>query len=418
MNAHVLGPSAHRPRNLWQWLRTSSGSRLVATAFVMLLILQSVLIREGLIHLQSIAADFEFVVKDIGERERYTQQMQMAAQNRIVLLLRMLAQPDPLEREDDARSFEAEGLAFGRARDALRATQLDPTGREDLETVLSRAVELSQQQRLVVQQLLMGEDEPARAGMEKHRVFALQRELVAALQRFGESQHALTLQAQERALDAHQQARSVLWGMGAGIFLLGLGLGYGVTRAISRAELVLAREKERADFAAGHDALTGLLNRRGFERELEAWREQSPPSTECTHTLMLIDLDKFKPVNDRAGHAAGDAALKRLADIFRDGTRPQDLVARLGGDEFGVVLKDMDIDAAAEVAERLRQTVQDFTFEWQGQHFQLGTSIGMAEFLAQQNGEEWSATMRLADEACYDAKHAGRNRVCRAMLPH
>ena len=399
----------------WQWLRTASGSRLVAAAFVMLLVLQGLLIREGLTHLQSIATDFEFVVKDIGERERRTQQMQMAAQNRIVLLLRMLAQPDPLEREDDARAFEAEGLAFGRARDALRATQLDPVGRHNLEAVLTGAVELSQQQRQVVQQLLMGQDDTARADMDTHRVFALQRDLVAALQRFGDSQHALTLQAQQRALHAHGQARSVLWGMGAGIFLLGLVLGVAVTRSISRAEVVLARDKARADFAASHDALTGLLNRRGFDDALGQWR-QSPSATAPEHTLMLIDLDKFKPVNDQAGHAAGDAVLKRLADIFRNSTRPQDLVARLGGDEFAIVLHGMPLAAATDVAERVRQTVHDFTFEWQGQHFQLGTSIGIVAFDATAPQQAWSTTMRLADEACYEAKHAGRNRVCSA--PH
>jgi diguanylate cyclase (GGDEF)-like protein len=399
----------------WQWLSTASSSRLVAAAFVMLLVLQGLLIREGLAHLQNIAADFEFVVKDIGEREQRTQQMQMAAQNRIVLLLRMLAQPDPLEREDDARAFEAEGLAFGRARDALRSTQLDAAGRHNLEAVLTGAVDLSQRQRLVVQHLLMGQDDTARADMDTHRVFALQRDLVGALQRFGDSQHTLTLHAQERALHAHSQARSVMLGMGAGIFLLGLVLGATVTRSISRAEGVLTRDKARADFAAKHDALTGLLNRRGFDDALSDWR-QSPLDPASVHTLMLIDLDKFKPVNDQAGHAAGDALLKRLADIFRNSTRPQDLVARLGGDEFAIVLHGMPLTASTEVAERVRQTVHDFTFDWQGQHFQLGTSIGIVAFDATAPQSDWSTTLRLADEACYEAKHKGRNRVCSASV--
>jgi diguanylate cyclase (GGDEF)-like protein len=349
----------------------------------------------------------------VGERERQTQAMQMAAQNRIVLMLRMLAQPDPLDREDDARQFEAEGLAFGRAREALRAARLDAEARDTFERVLAQAVELSKHQREVVQHLLMGADDAARAVMVQQDVFAKQRELVAALQRFGNTQHALTLQAQQRALQAHQQARSVLWGMGAGIFLLGLVLGVAVTRAISRAEWVLVRDKAQADHAARHDPLTGLLNRRGFDDALARWRD-GDVGTDAVHSLVLIDLDKFKPVNDQAGHAAGDALLKRLAGIFLDNTRPKDLVARLGGDEFALVLRGLDAEAATQVAERIRQLVHDFTFEWQGQHFQLGTSMGLVAFSARTTPAEWSDIMRLADDACYQAKHAGRNRVCRA----
>jgi diguanylate cyclase (GGDEF)-like protein len=251
--------------------------------------------------------------------------------------------------------------------------------------------------------------------MVQQDVFGKQRELVMALQRFGETQHALTLEAQQRVLQAQQQAQYLLWGIGTGVFLLGLVLGFAVTRAISRAEKVLAHEKAQADHAARHDPLTGLLNRRGFEDALARWRERDA-LTGGTHTLVLIDLDKFKPVNDQAGHAAGDALLKRLAGIFRDNTRPLDLVARLGGDEFAVVLHGLDAEPATQVAERIRQAVQDFTFEWEGRQFRLGASMGLVAFSARVTPAEWSEVMRHADEACYQAKRAGRNRVCQSSM--
>lgn len=398
-----------------RWLRVASSSRMVGAAFLVLLALQGVMVQQGLARLRDIAAEFRFVVRDVGERERNTQAMQMAAQNRIVLLLRMLAQPDPLEREEDGRAFEAEGLAFGRARDALRQAQLDPMSRARLEDVLASAVELSQHQRKVVEQLLIGEDEAARQILAEQRVFAQQRELVQALQAFGDSQHALSQQAQARVDAAHASARGVLWSIGVGIFVLGIGLGVGVTRAISKAEQVLAQDKARADHAARHDPLTGLLNRRGFEHALAPLRTAAQADAarrQRRHSLLLIDLDRFKPINDQAGHAAGDAVLKRLADLFRAAVRPQDLVARLGGDEFAVVLLDLPAQAAVEVAERIRQTIQDFTFDWHGQRFQLGTSIGLVDFAEGTTDEAWSDVLKRADDACYQAKRSGRNRVC------
>jgi diguanylate cyclase (GGDEF)-like protein len=147
---------------------------------------------------------------------------------------------------------------------------------------------------------------------------------------------------------------------------------------------------------------------------LARWNDpkQTDGTPDKQHVLLLIDLDTFKPVNDVAGHEAGDVVLRRMAKLFQDETRPQDVVARLGGDEFAIVLRDMDEQSALEVAQRVRQTVHDFTFEWRDHHFKLGTSIGLVVFAAYPTADSWSKTMRQADDACYEAKHQGRNQVC------
>jgi diguanylate cyclase (GGDEF)-like protein len=392
----------------------TSSSRLVGGAFLVLLLMQGGLVYQGLSYLNSITADFEFAVRDIGERSRYAQSMQVTAQNRIVLLLRMLAEPDPLNREEDARAFEQEGLAFGRSRDALRASSLDAVSEKMLAQLLVQAVTLSQHQRLVVQQLLMGLDEEAHKNLVDHQVFELQRKLVQELQLFGNQQHQMTVQLQQHALATRESGRLLLLGVGGVLFVLGLTLGVGVTQFISRFENALAQEKQRAENEARHDPLTGLLNRRGFEAALARWNDpkQTDGTPDKQHVLLLIDLDKFKPVNDVAGHEAGDVVLRRMAKLFQDETRPQDVVARLGGDEFAIVLRDMDEQSALEVAQRVRQTVHDFTFEWRDHHFKLGTSIGLVVFAAYPTADSWSKTMRQADDACYEAKHQGRNQVC------
>jgi len=219
------------------------------------------------------------------------------------------------------------------------------------------------------------------------------------------------LAREQQAVRAEQQAvlRTLLW-LGVTIFGFGLAAGFVVARVIRRAEDVLHAEREKAERAAHTDALTGLLNRRGFERAQQQWRRTAQPGE--VHALLLIDLDRFKPINDEAGHDAGDAALRRIAALMRDHVRPQDAVARLGGDEFAILLHRRDAAQAVAVAERLRDAIAGLGFEWGGRRFVLGASIGVAAFDAGHTADDdWSRVIKAADDACYRAKRAGRNQV-------
>ncbi|MEP6605588.1 MAG: EAL domain-containing protein [Nitrosospira sp.] len=161
-------------------------------------------------------------------------------------------------------------------------------------------------------------------------------------------------------------------------------------------------------YQACHDALTGLINRSEFEQRLEhallTGRQEAKQ-----HTLLYLDLDQFKIVNDTCGHMAGDELLKQLTSVLQAKLRRNDTLARLGGDEFGVLLESCPVGPALRVADQLRQTVQEFHFVWKDKVFQLGLSIGLVAF---SDGEETLADiLRMADAACYLAKDKGRNRV-------
>ncbi|MDB5656655.1 MAG: hypothetical protein JWQ94_4268, partial [Tardiphaga sp.] len=164
----------------------------------------------------------------------------------------------------------------------------------------------------------------------------------------------------------------------------------------------------RLAFQASHDALTGLANRREFERRLEEALPLIDPVLR-PHALMFLDLDQFKVVNDTCGHAAGDQLLRQVSGMLETNVREKDLVARLGGDEFAVLLQNCDPDHAAITAERLRQTVEELNFVWNGRAFNVTVSIGLV-CLAEPN-ETLVETLRAADVACYMAKEKGRNRV-------
>ena len=154
------------------------------------------------------------------------------------------------------------------------------------------------------------------------------------------------------------------------------------------------------------DALTGCYNRRSFEmqldREMQVARRQHQPLS-----LMMLDLDRFKQLNDSVGHDAGDAALRRLADCFRQELRGIDSAARFGGDEFALILPQAYSDGALIVAERLRARIEEIDVPGFGN---LSASIGIATFPTQ--GSSRAELLIAADAALYSAKRAGRNRVC------
>lgn len=161
-------------------------------------------------------------------------------------------------------------------------------------------------------------------------------------------------------------------------------------------------------YQASHDPLTGLYNRREFDREVQRALEFVKRDGQ-EHTLCYLDLDQFKVVNDTCGHAAGDQLLHKLTAYLQSKLRKADVLARLGGDEFGLLLMHCPLQRAMEVAENMRETVNAFRFQWQGKTFQIGVSIGVVE-LTPRIGSATEA-LAAADMACYAAKDDGRNRI-------
>lgn len=178
---------------------------------------------------------------------------------------------------------------------------------------------------------------------------------------------------------------------------------------LQRATTQLEAVNEELELLANTDGLTGLTNRRRFMevtgREVErADRYQRPVS------LLLLDLDHFKRVNDTHGHAAGDDVLRGTADALRSVCRDLDVAGRLGGEELAVVLPETDAAGAMTLAERLRRQIGDAEYEApDGAPFQVTASIGVATVGPRARTAE--ALLQRADEALYEAKDQGRNRV-------
>lgn len=154
------------------------------------------------------------------------------------------------------------------------------------------------------------------------------------------------------------------------------------------------------------DPLTGLLNWRGAEARSGKVLEQSPLGGACA--FVFLDLDHFKQINDALGHAAGDAVLKELATLLRDGIRETDLCARLGGDEFLLVLTGPDEAAVKDVMRRILETVEKHIATIGGRQIQLSLSAGLV-FVSP--GASFSEIIDRANVAMYQAKSEGRHRL-------
>ncbi|WP_374336950.1 GGDEF domain-containing protein [Leeia sp.] len=168
------------------------------------------------------------------------------------------------------------------------------------------------------------------------------------------------------------------------------------------------RLEEELRQQATTDALTGLLTRRHFF-EQGALRLQQAQRQGHPLCVLMLDLDHFKRINDRHGHAAGDLALQHAAGLLREGLRMPDLLARLGGEEFVLLLEHTDVEQAQQLAERLRQHLHQHPCPLpDGKALRLTASFGVARI---QQGDSLDSLLSRADKAMYHAKELGRNRV-------
>ena len=159
---------------------------------------------------------------------------------------------------------------------------------------------------------------------------------------------------------------------------------------------------------ATHDSLTGLISRQEFAHRLARVTAEAT-TVVGDHALCYLDLDRFKQVNDLGGHEAGDNLLQSLGRLLAGHLRNRDTIGRLGGDEFGVLLEHCSLAKAEEIANTLQRAIEGHCFEWGGQRFAIGVSVGVVPITASSGRAD--DVMRAADDACYAAKAAGGNRV-------
>ncbi|MEL4886891.1 sensor domain-containing diguanylate cyclase [Pectobacterium betavasculorum] len=169
--------------------------------------------------------------------------------------------------------------------------------------------------------------------------------------------------------------------------------------------------QRRLEQMATTDKLTGLMNRQAFDYLFRKWNTKSATQSKFV-SILLIDIDHFKQINDRYGHSVGDLVLQEISSVLSTNTRDSDQSCRWGGEEFVILLDDCDINAAQQRAEALRHSVETTRIPYREEMIQVTISCGIAE---RQPNETLSTLINRADIALYQAKQQGRNRVVRAQ---
>ena len=166
--------------------------------------------------------------------------------------------------------------------------------------------------------------------------------------------------------------------------------------------------EEKLNYQSSHDELTGLVNRREFERRADELLSSIADGGQ-EHALCYIDLDQFKVVNDTCGHAAGDTLLRQLGALMKKVMRDDDTLGRLGGDEFGVLVKNCSIEDSFKVASSIKSIIGNYQFIYQERSFVVTASMGLVPICDAET--TLSQLLQNADAACYFAKDYGRNRI-------
>lgn len=307
------------PKRLLQQGRRASArliTVLLASAFAVMLAAQVLLVWTSVETTRRAVAAARQAAETAAPAALAAYELQEIAQRRIVLLLHMLAQPDPLEREANARAFEAERPRFDTVMQRLRALPTEPEAQALLQHALRDIERLSALQVPAAAALRAGDDAHARSLLDGGNLFERQRATQESLQRFVQQQQSVLQQALAQSHEVEREIQQRVVVLATLLLVLGVGIGAGVTRLAMRATAALELQREQAEATAMLDPLTGALNRRGLEFELTRWCNAGRGPLR-RHSVLAIDLDYFKAVNDEAGHAAGDELLRRLVALMK-----------------------------------------------------------------------------------------------------
>lgn len=420
-----------RARNVIQ----ANAERLIATGNGLTIVLMVGLVIFALSRLNTIYETVDAIVKNehVGIESLYT--MQSAARERSLLLYAIVHETDPFRREERIQDFTDLANDFGDARRRFLRLNLSERERELLERqrentnvtlpLQLRVVELVRDGRVKdAERLLNAEAVPA-----QNATMATLRALL---------DHELKESVELGAVAQRKRRAAVAWLLSGGGFAVALGLltGLYVRGRLSKLLALLARSKEelevrivkrthalaeanaslQAEIAqrrrleeelrrlAATDPLTGIYNRRRFDELLSAEvhraaRYRTPLS------FIILDIDRFKRINDTLGHASGDLILTRITALVAASIRADDIFARLGGEEFGVLAPNVTLAECGKLAEKLRAAVEQMAV---GEVPRVTCSFGATEY---RMGEAPDEFVKRADEALYRAKANGRNRV-------
>jgi diguanylate cyclase (GGDEF)-like protein len=373
---------------------------LVTIGFTAVLTLMFSLATISLLQLQSTNTSMEKLVEVTNKKTAAAHAMRDAIRLRADSLKTMRLTQDLFERDAEHQRFISHAGKYRIARE-----QLVSLGMDEREALLNNQLEqltrASKPYNDNASSLLMSKTPEEETHVVMEQALKLQRPILERLEELVQLEQQKTQEALSVNRRHYNSTRQLLFA------LTGIALLFSLLVARTVINHVSAKNRQLA-YQASHDSLTGLINRHEFEHRVER-AIQNAKAQATTHTLLYLDLDQFKIVNDSCGHAAGDQLLQQLSQLLLGAVRHRDTLSRLGGDEFGMLFENCPLDKAVEIANCLLKSIEAFNFSWGESSFTLGVSIGMVPI--DRSTSDIASAMSAADSACHIAKESGRNQV-------
>jgi len=372
----------------------------IGIGFVLVLALMVALGAIGLQHVVDANQRLKSIAQNNNVKTELATVMQSALRERALSMHALSIMADPFERDAEIQRFNREGNLYIQARDRLQAMVASEEERRILATILALTREAQPEVQAVVEMSVFMDDQTSifqritGVAMPRQRAIAEQVNALLDLQRQQTNRAVLDAEA------SYVRVRTLMLGLGIVALAVGLLIAWIVSRHVTRQAQQLAQQ-------AMYDPLTGLANRTLLHRQLEHEIELAKRDG-TSFAVMLLDLDRFKEVNDTLGHSVGDELLREAGNRLQQAVRAVDTVGRLGGDEYVVLLHDLAPEDVTAIAKKMLAALER-PFHWKNQGIDLSASMGIAFYPSQ--CADAGSLLRCADIAMYVAKNAGRGFV-------
>lgn len=372
----------------------------ISAGFLIMVLLMVALTFVGLNHIAQVNSRMKHVVENNNVKIALAQAMQNTLQERALSMHAIAVFKDEFLKDEEYMYFNQQGSNYYSARKSLEKITTTP---EEL-TILLNIRELTQQTQPVVQEVieqgLRGQDSTVfnkirKLAIPKQRLISEQVNKLISLQK----KQATT--ALNDAQSSYRNTRNLMLLLGSLATILGLVITFFVLRHVTS-------QARQLEYQAVHDELTGLPNRVLFYDRLKEAIIRGQRQV-ASFSIILIDLDRFKPVNDSLGHNVGDLLLQEVARRLKNNVRKIDTVARIGGDEYIVLFDSLPLDKIIPLVEKLSAEIAK-PFLLTGKDIYVGASMGVASY--PEHGQDCMTLVKRADAAMYESKRKDVPYIC------
>jgi len=372
----------------------------ISVGFLIVVLLMVALTFVGLKHMAQVNYQIKHIVENNNVKIELGQIMQHALQERALSMHSIAVLKDEFLQDDEFMRFNRMGTDYINARKKLENLELT----ENEKTILVEIKKLTRQTQPYVHEVVqLGLDNHDSIIFDKIRKLAIpkQRLIAEQVKKLVSLQQEQATMALNEGQSSYKQARYLMLLLGGVATILGILIAIFVISHVTKQAKLLEHQ-------ALHDELTGLANRLLFDDHLKTAIIRGQRQA-MSFSVILIDLNRFKAVNDSFGHNVGDLLLQEVARRLKNNVRKIDTVARLGGDEYVVILESLDSEQVIQFTEKLERTISQ-PFLLAGHEIDVGVSMGIASY--PDHGQDCATLVNRADIAMYEAKRKNIPYVC------